>query len=118
MWGFLLNCPAGPQKKVTALDNFQTSRRLAGDRRHSGALADQGNAALSGNGLFVGAGFEVTGDQGVDGRTLLCLERDSQGISKTYRFTRTIPAPVDATQALNLSAGVANSKVLRGRSFS
>jgi hypothetical protein len=26
--------------------------------------------------------------------------------------------PVDATQALNLSAGVSNSKVLRGRSFS
>jgi hypothetical protein len=30
-----------------------------------------------------------------------------------------LPAqPVDATQALNLSAGVSNSKVLRGRSFS
>jgi hypothetical protein len=30
-----------------------------------------------------------------------------------------VPAqPVDATQALNLSAGVSNCKVLRGRSFS
>ena len=30
-----------------------------------------------------------------------------------------VPAqPVDATQALNLSAGVSNSKVFRGRSFS
>jgi hypothetical protein len=29
-----------------------------------------------------------------------------------------LPAqPVDATQALNLSSGVSNSKVLRGRSF-
>jgi putative transposase len=28
------------------------------------------------------------------------------------------PQPVDATQALNLSAGVSNSNVLRGRSFS
>jgi hypothetical protein len=44
--------------------------------------------------LFVGDGFEVTGDQGVDGRTLLYLERASQGISKTYRFTGTIPACV------------------------
>jgi hypothetical protein len=31
----------------------------------------------------------------------------------------TLPAqPVDATQALNLSAGVSNCKVSRGRSFS
>jgi hypothetical protein len=30
-----------------------------------------------------------------------------------------LPAqPIDATQALNLSAGVSNSRVLRGRSFS
>ena len=30
-----------------------------------------------------------------------------------------VPAePVDATQALDLSAGVSNAKVLRGRSFS
>ena len=28
------------------------------------------------------------------------------------------PQPIDATQALNLSAGVSNSDVLRGRSFS
>ena len=28
------------------------------------------------------------------------------------------PQPVDATQALNLSAGVSNPKVLRGRSLS
>ncbi len=28
------------------------------------------------------------------------------------------PQPIDATQALNLSAGVSNSNVLRGRSFS
>jgi len=28
------------------------------------------------------------------------------------------PQPVDATHALNLSAGVSNSNVLRGRSFS
>ncbi len=28
------------------------------------------------------------------------------------------PQPIDATQALNLSAGVSNSRVLRGRSFS
>ena len=28
------------------------------------------------------------------------------------------PQPVDATQALNLSAGVSNSSVLRGRSLS
>ncbi len=28
------------------------------------------------------------------------------------------PQPIDATQALNLSAGVSNSSVLRGRSFS
>ena len=39
-------------------------------------------------------------------------------------FTRRIvrhqmpPQPVDATQALNLSAGVSNPKVLRGRSLS
>jgi hypothetical protein len=32
---------------------------------------------------------------------------------------RTVPPqPIDATQALNLSAGVSNSSVLRGRSFS
>ncbi len=33
-------------------------------------------------------------------------------------FVFTVPAqPVDATHALNLSAGVSNDKVLRGRSF-
>jgi hypothetical protein len=30
VWGGLL--PAGPQEKVTALNNFQTSRKLARDR--------------------------------------------------------------------------------------
>jgi hypothetical protein len=36
-----------------------------------------------------------------------------------YESGMRMPAqPVDATQALNLSAGVSNSKVLGGRSFS
>jgi hypothetical protein len=32
MWGGLLSCTDGHQQKVTALDNFQTSRKLARDR--------------------------------------------------------------------------------------
>jgi hypothetical protein len=41
---------------------------------------------------------------------------DVQGISMNDRFA--VPAqPVDATHALNRSAGVSNPSVLRGRSF-
>jgi hypothetical protein len=47
----------------------------------------------------------------------LVNENDHQLILAGVRFW--LPAPmVDATQALNLSAGVANPKVLRGRSLS
>ena len=35
-----------------------------------------------------------------------------------YKMFTLPPQPVDATQALNLSAGVSNPKVLRGRSLS
>jgi hypothetical protein len=50
-----------------------------------------------------------------DDPTQICF-----GISqRTYEVVRIwVPAqPVDATQALNLSAGVSNAMVLRGRSF-
>jgi hypothetical protein len=42
------------------------------------------------------------------------------GTSSRYSHVRyALPAqPVDATQVLNLSAGVSNAKVFRGRSFS
>ena len=44
-------------------------------------------------------------------------KRTSQDVGPFVRFR--VPAqPVDATQALNLSAGVSNCKVSRGRSFS
>ena len=46
----------------------------------------------------------------------------AQSLAKTYRMSsvrRQMPAPpVDATQALNLSAGVSYFKVSRGRSLS
>ena len=41
------------------------------------------------------------------------------GEAEAFSVLNRLPAqPVDATQALNLSAGVSNSKVFRGRSFS
>jgi hypothetical protein len=42
---------------------------------------------------------------------------DNQVAPAFVRF-RMPPQPVDATQTLNLSAGVSNCKVLRGRSLS
>ncbi len=42
-------------------------------------------------------------------------------MSAFRQITSALPRPlqpIDATQALNLSAGVSNSSVLRGRSFS
>jgi hypothetical protein len=48
---------------------------------------------------------------------LIVLRRKVATSPRDVRFT--LPAqPVDATQALNLSAGVSNCKVLRGRSLS
>jgi len=47
----------------------------------------------------------------------LVNENDRQLILIGVRFWLAVPL-VDATQALNLSAGVANPKVLRGRSLS
>jgi hypothetical protein len=45
--------------------------------------------------------------------------RDAIEAIASAQFDQTLPAqPVDATQALNLSAGVSNCKVSRGRSFS
>ena len=49
---------------------------------------------------------------------------NSQGQKQTSAYARVMSAlslpaqPVDATQALNLSAGVSNCKVSRGRSLS
>ena len=40
------------------------------------------------------------------------------GVPDGFVFRQLPPQPVDATQALNLSAGVSNPKVLRGRSLS
>ena len=40
------------------------------------------------------------------------------GATQRYVRNRVSAQPVDATQALNLSAGVSNVKVLRGRSLS
>ena len=58
-------------------------------------------------------------------RSLAALEQDTTLIAaiemgqSSWLPKIALPAqPVDATQALNLSAGVLNPKVLRGRSFS
>src|ERR1700730_13342928 len=58
------------------------------------------------------------GHAGPAGRCpLLRVEQTCDGSADTSGFG--LPAqPVDATQALNLSAGVSNCKVSRGRSFS
>ena len=51
------------------------------------------------------------------GSNCRALEHDENEVSSSGRIL--VPAqPVDATQALNLSAGVSNAKVFRGRSFS
>src|SRR5665811_1326304 len=54
------------------------------------------------------------------GRTIHWVISGQTVTSPKPEFVRFgLPAqPVDATQALNLSAGVSNCKVLRGRSFS
>ncbi len=49
------------------------------------------------------------------GRSVLIL---THGMVLRMSAFRVPPQPIDATQALNLSAGVSNSSVLRGRSFS
>ena len=46
----------------------------------------------------------------------LVPEADAQKIEESGNL-RLPPQPVDATHALNLSAGVSNSKVFRGRSL-
>src|SRR5258708_15920323 len=52
------------------------------------------------------------------GRTRECV-RPPPGNNNTRVNVRFLPAqPVDATQALNFSAGVSNPRVLRGRSLS
>src|SRR6266404_4326900 len=47
----------------------------------------------------------------------LCTKRTSQDVGPFVR-SRVPAQPVDATQALNFSAGVSNPRVLRGRSLS
>ena len=46
------------------------------------------------------------------------MEWELKRLSDEYVRYAVPPQPVDATQALNLSAGVSNPKVLRGRSLS
>ena len=51
------------------------------------------------------------------GSNCRALEHDENEVSSSGRIL--VPAqPVDATQVLNLSAGVSNAKVFCGRSFS
>ena len=63
-------------------------------------------------------------DRIVDGRALRQRVSRNQDQSRHFgdvRATSALPLPaqpVDATQALNLSAGVSNCKVSRGRSLS
>jgi len=56
--------------------------------------------------------FEIASQMSASGQ-----ERTSSGTSGMSAFG-VPPQPVDATHALNLSAGVSNPSVLRGRSFS
>jgi hypothetical protein len=44
--------------------------------------------------------------------------KQTNGVGPLMSVVRVPAQPVDATQALNLSAGVSNCKVSRGRSFS
>src|SRR5438874_7052031 len=104
--------------KPSAMLNH-TSLRLAGDvemahsRRGSLIKADAGGQTqTSGPRIFA------------DLRTayILCLALPPQRRTSeraVVASAKCLPAqPVDATQALNLSAGVSNCKVSRGRSFS
>jgi hypothetical protein len=53
------------------------------------------------------------------GGTMSGLTRIPDSRQTARHVRKVLPAQlVDATQALNLSAGVSNAKVLRGRSFS
>jgi hypothetical protein len=48
-----------------------------------------------------------------------CVYKHSDAVGRELFVRFRVPAqPVDATQALNLSAGVSNPKVSRGRSLS
>ena len=61
----------------------------------------------------------VCNDAGITGNsTNRSLSNIRQAYSASARNYRLPAQPVDATQVLNLSAGVSNAKVFRGRSFS
>jgi hypothetical protein len=84
----------------SANDRFHHAK-LRSDRHHSSSRTSMSGA------------YEVALNEiGVDGRLVNCPKSTSP-----RRFGLS-PQPIDATQALNLSAGVSNCNVFLGRSFS
>jgi hypothetical protein len=69
--------------------------------------------------VFDPSGNEKLGGGSWRGRHDVRFDRIPDSRQTARHVRKVLPAQlVDATQALNLSAGVSNAKVLRGRSFS